>query len=349
MRGDGLADVRPGAVDDVQHAIGQAGFAANLAEQIRGHGRELARFRDGGVSAGDGGRDFPAQQIERQIPRRDQAADAARLAQGVVERHAIGDVRFVFRVQNRGGEEAEIRGRARDIEIARERERLAGIDGFGARELFQVALDQVDDAEKNARAIGGRRARPTGEGFLRGRDRHFHIARIAIGHERIRLPGGGLDVVEILAGDRRHELAADEVLDSICSLATGMMRLTGTRLSSPAASASFQTWNACANVLRPVSIVTVTYDTFFFLRLLVEKVREFIGARAYEIIVVDRGSRDGTLEWCAQQPDVRVFPCPAEAAPTIRMAKRRSAACARRGMRSSRFSIPTRIRSMPAG
>ncbi|MEO5721737.1 MAG: glycosyltransferase [Chthoniobacterales bacterium] len=50
----------------------------------------------------------------------------------------------------------------------------------------------------------------------------------------------------------------------------------------------------------------MTYDTFFFLRLLVEKVREFIGPRTYEIIVVDRGSRDGTLEWCAQQPDVRV-------------------------------------------
>ena len=62
--------------------------------------------------------------------------------------------------------------------------------------------------------------------------------------------------------------------------------------------------------MKPVSIVTVTYDTFFFLRLLVEKVREFIGNRAYEIIVVDRGSRDGTLEWCAQQHDVRVVSVP---------------------------------------
>ncbi len=56
--------------------------------------------------------------------------------------------------------------------------------------------------------------------------------------------------------------------------------------------------------------MTVTYDTFFFLHLLVEKVREFIGDRAYEIVVVDRGSRDGTREWCAQQPDVRVVSVP---------------------------------------
>lgn len=58
---------------------------------------------------------------------------------------------------------------------------------------------------------------------------------------------------------------------------------------------------------RPISIVTVSYDTFFFVRLLVEKVRELIGARTYELIVVDRGSCDGTREWLDAQPDVRIF------------------------------------------
>ena len=59
-------------------------------------------------------------------------------------------------------------------------------------------------------------------------------------------------------------------------------------------------------MLRPVSIVTVAYDGLFFVRLLVEKVREFIGEREYEIVVADRGSRDGSREWLASQPDVRV-------------------------------------------
>ena len=60
--------------------------------------------------------------------------------------------------------------------------------------------------------------------------------------------------------------------------------------------------------MRPdgVSIVTVTRDTYFFVRLLVEKVREFVGPREYEVIVVDRGSRDGTVEWLRRQPDVRL-------------------------------------------
>jgi CTP:molybdopterin cytidylyltransferase MocA len=60
-------------------------------------------------------------------------------------------------------------------------------------------------------------------------------------------------------------------------------------------------------VPRPVSILTVSFDTVFFVRLLVEKVREFIGGRAYEIIVVDRGSRDGTREWLRAQHDVRLL------------------------------------------
>jgi len=58
---------------------------------------------------------------------------------------------------------------------------------------------------------------------------------------------------------------------------------------------------------KAVSIVTVSYDTFFFLRLLVDKVRELIGSRSYELIVIDRGSRDGTREWLRAQPDVRVL------------------------------------------
>jgi hypothetical protein len=57
-------------------------------------------------------------------------------------------------------------------------------------------------------------------------------------------------------------------------------------------------------MLCPVSIVTVSFDTYFYTRLLVEKVRTFIGPRDYQIVVVDRGSRDGTCEWLRQQSDV---------------------------------------------
>ncbi len=58
--------------------------------------------------------------------------------------------------------------------------------------------------------------------------------------------------------------------------------------------------------LPAISIVTVTRDSYFFVRLLVEKVREFIGPRDYEIVVVDRGSRDETRAWLKAQRDVHL-------------------------------------------
>jgi glycosyltransferase involved in cell wall biosynthesis len=59
--------------------------------------------------------------------------------------------------------------------------------------------------------------------------------------------------------------------------------------------------------MKPVSIVTVTRGSYFFVRLLVERVRAHTGGRPYEIIAVDRGSKDGTREWLEAQPDVRVL------------------------------------------
>ncbi len=61
-----------------------------------------------------------------------------------------------------------------------------------------------------------------------------------------------------------------------------------------------------SDALPPVSVVTVAADGYLFIRLLVERVRATIGLRHYEIIVVHRGSADGSLAWLRQQPDVRI-------------------------------------------
>lgn len=58
---------------------------------------------------------------------------------------------------------------------------------------------------------------------------------------------------------------------------------------------------------RPVSIVTVTRDGLFFTRLLTERVRATVRDRPYEIIVVDQGSRDGTVAWAKAQPDIHLL------------------------------------------
>ncbi len=56
-----------------------------------------------------------------------------------------------------------------------------------------------------------------------------------------------------------------------------------------------------------MSIVTVAADGLFWVRLLVERVRLLVGERDYEIIVVDRLSRDGTRTWLRRRQDVRVL------------------------------------------
>ena len=59
--------------------------------------------------------------------------------------------------------------------------------------------------------------------------------------------------------------------------------------------------------LDPVTVITVARNGYFFTRLLVEKVREHTIGRPFEIIVVDRGSKDGSREWLRQQSDVNMM------------------------------------------
>jgi glycosyltransferase involved in cell wall biosynthesis len=57
-----------------------------------------------------------------------------------------------------------------------------------------------------------------------------------------------------------------------------------------------------------LSVVTGSYQRIALLRQMVESVRRYLHfGIAYEIIVVDGGSSDGTLEWCRAQPDIRLI------------------------------------------
>ena len=54
-----------------------------------------------------------------------------------------------------------------------------------------------------------------------------------------------------------------------------------------------------------LSIVSGTYNRFNNLKMMVESVRSSVGIGIpYEIVIVDGGSTDGTLVWCANQPDI---------------------------------------------
>lgn len=113
--------------------------------------------------------------------------------------------------------------------------------------------------------------------------------------------------VTILAIAHRSQFA--DIADCIYELNELGLLIRQTE-ATPDASAVQPADESAHGSLPPVSVITVTFDTLFFIRLLVEKVRMHIGTRPYEIIVVDRGSTDGTCEWLAQQPDVRILSLP---------------------------------------
>jgi hypothetical protein len=53
-----------------------------------------------------------------------------------------------------------------------------------------------------------------------------------------------------------------------------------------------------------VSVVSGTYNRLPHLKRMVESVRKSVGNLSYEVILVDGGSTDGTIDWCLDQVDV---------------------------------------------
>lgn len=53
------------------------------------------------------------------------------------------------------------------------------------------------------------------------------------------------------------------------------------------------------------SIIILNYNTIDYIQACVESIRAFTEAGRYEIIVVDNGSRDGSVEWLREQPDLK--------------------------------------------
>lgn len=53
-----------------------------------------------------------------------------------------------------------------------------------------------------------------------------------------------------------------------------------------------------------VSVVLGTYNRLAFLKIAIESIRREVADHAHEIIVVDGGSTDGTMEWLAGQKDI---------------------------------------------
>ena len=111
-----------------------------------------------------------------------------------------------------GGEIAEMIDRQRDVGEGGLADRLAVVDGLDRGEHLEVLLHAVGDLVEDLGALGGRGVAPGVLGLMRGVERKLDIGGLRAGDLADRLAGDGADIVEIVAVDRRHPFAADEIL-----------------------------------------------------------------------------------------------------------------------------------------
>jgi hypothetical protein len=118
-----------------------------------------------------------------------------------------------FGVEDRGRKETKAARRSWNIESARDRERLPGVDRFSSRNYLQITLDQFSDAQKNACPFRRWFSRPIRKRRLRCRDCEIDITSVTSCHLRVWLSGRRFDVIEIFSADWLDKLAVDEIVD----------------------------------------------------------------------------------------------------------------------------------------
>ena len=93
--------------------VGQSGLGQGLGQVHGAERRQAGRLEDDRVAEGEGRDDLPGRDRDREVPRRDDAADAERLAQGEQQGRWVGrGVVLADRLLDLAGEVAEDRDRA---------------------------------------------------------------------------------------------------------------------------------------------------------------------------------------------------------------------------------------------
>jgi ParB family chromosome partitioning protein len=198
--------------DDVQDTIRHARLGGQLREADRAERRQLGRLDDQAVPGGEGRGGLPGGHHEREVPRQDRGDHAHRLADDHAER--LGTARRDRVEQLVGGlrDPAEGLDGLGQVHVAAVGDRLARLERVELRELLEVRLDQVREAEHDDLALGGGAARPAAvlERRPSGRHRGVDVGGVA-GRDLGQRPArGGVLGGEAFAARGRTERAVDE-------------------------------------------------------------------------------------------------------------------------------------------
>ena len=202
------------AEDEVGDTGGEPGLVEQPHQVDRGVRRELARLEHERAARGQRGRHLPGDLEQRVVPRRDQPADADRLAHDPAHhtRHAGVDDAPALGI-GRPAEVPEDAGHVVDVDLALD-EALAGVEGLHPGHLGLVALEEVGHPEEQVTPLAGAGARPVAlvEGGAGRRDGSLGVDRRGLVDLGDELAVGRTADLAATAFVRGHPRPADEVL-----------------------------------------------------------------------------------------------------------------------------------------
>ena len=179
------------ADEDVDDALRDPGLEHELGQPQRRQRRQLGRLQDDRVAARERGPELPGGDVEREVPRHDQADDAERLAEGDVDAAADRDRLAVVLVDGAGVEVEDLRDHP-DLG-PRAGDRLADVARLDPRELLAVLLDERGEPAQQPRPVGRRNGSPGRERGLRAGDGGVGLLDPRLLELGDRLLGGGVE------------------------------------------------------------------------------------------------------------------------------------------------------------
>ena len=210
MAGEGGAGFVSVARDDVERAFRQSDVRREARDLERGKARVLGRLQHGGVAHRERGRQRPAEDLGRIIPRDDVTGDAVRLAQHA-DRVAV-EKRDDLSVHLVGGAAVILEVARQHLHVvARRGQRLAGVRSFQAREALGVVGNSLRELRQNPAALRcGHPSPGAGKRALRRAHRGVDVQRAAARDGREGFAGHGRHDRDRLTACRRYPLAVDE-------------------------------------------------------------------------------------------------------------------------------------------
>ncbi len=192
------------AVDDVEDAVGEAGFLEHFGEEDGGGGVALGGLEDEGVAAGEGEREHPERDHGGEVEGRDAGDDAERLAHGPgVDAGADLLGEFALEELADAGGVLDVFEAAHDFALG-VGEDFAVLAVEEGGELVHAGLEDVAEAEEDAGAAERRLGGPGGEGGGGGFDGGVELGVGGEGDAGLHAAGGGMEDVAEAAGCARR-------------------------------------------------------------------------------------------------------------------------------------------------